>query len=163
MRAGVLLGLPVEGVDFRGSSVAEQERRIVGCQAEPDIPKTSLPEVFQIGHALQFLIANAHSHYRRLILFVQEGNILSVFRPIGKTHGDLRDLPPLLRFKIEEHQATGIEWHRSDITPIGRPAGRVKADRLGEGGNLMSADLQYADAAVAIGRAVAEGESCSVG
>ena len=55
--------LPVESVDFLGARVAKQKRGIIGSHAEPDIPKTCLPEVLQIGHPLQLAVANTHSHH----------------------------------------------------------------------------------------------------
>jgi hypothetical protein len=55
--------LPIESVDFLCAGVPKQKRGIIGSHAEPDTPKTCLPEVFQIGHPLQLAVANAHSHH----------------------------------------------------------------------------------------------------
>jgi len=56
-RRALIRDLPIEGVDFLGAGVAEQKRRVVGGQAEPDIVETCLPEVFQVGHSLDLVIA----------------------------------------------------------------------------------------------------------
>jgi hypothetical protein len=56
-RRALVRDLPIEGVDFLGAGVAEQKRRVVGGQAEPDIVETCLPEVLQVGHSLDLVIA----------------------------------------------------------------------------------------------------------
>ena len=56
-RRALIRDLPIEGVDFLGAGVAEQKRRVVGGQAEPDIVETCLPEVLQVGHSLDLVIA----------------------------------------------------------------------------------------------------------
>src|SRR4029077_19364266 len=94
---------------------------------EPDIPEACLPEVFQVSHPLDLAVANAYSHHRRLVLLVQEIDIVAVFRPVGKTAGYFRDLSPLLGDKVEKHKAAGGERHGDEIASIGRPAARIKA------------------------------------
>src|ERR1700733_5656955 len=122
-----LRSLPVERVNFLSAGVAKQEGRIVGSHTEPDPPEAGLPEVFQVGHSLDLVVANAYSHHRWLVLLVQEVNIVAVFRPVGKPTGYFRDLSPLLSGRVEKHKAAGGERHGDDVASIGRPAGRIKA------------------------------------
>jgi len=51
---------------------------------EPEAKVAGLPKVFQVGHPLKLAIANADSHYRRLVLPMQEVNTVAALQPVGK-------------------------------------------------------------------------------
>lgn len=71
-----LFRAPVEGVYLLGAGVAKQERRIIRSHTEPNAPIPCLTKMPQIDDGLDFVISDVNSHYRRMIFFVQEINVV---------------------------------------------------------------------------------------
>ncbi len=80
-RRALIRDLPIESVDFLGAGVAEQKRRVVGGQAEPDIVETCLPEVLQVGHSRAAYSSTTVPRSRRLWLTARRfGRVPSLSR-----------------------------------------------------------------------------------
>jgi hypothetical protein len=99
-----LLSFPIEGVDFLGAGVAEKEGGVIGRETQPDTEEAGLAEVFQVGDAFDFVVAEADPHYCGIVFLVQEVNVVVVLRPVGEAQGYLRNLFPFLSGKIEKHE-----------------------------------------------------------
>ena len=64
--------LPIEGVDFLRTGVAEQKRGIVRSQTEPPAKITGHPEALQVHNLLHFAIADSDSECRWIVRSAQK-------------------------------------------------------------------------------------------
>src|SRR5579863_3527584 len=93
----LLRRLPVEGVDFLGTDVAQRERRIVGGKSGPraERPGSQPPQVLQAAHTLQLVVADAETVERPLASDIAvKVEVLSVPRPIYITNRHLGPVSP---------------------------------------------------------------------
>src|SRR5271166_3897399 len=95
---------PVEGVDILGSSVAEQQRRIVRRKSQPTTPEAGKDKILQVHRSFSLAVAEANPDHSSAHIG-KSINPLSVLRPTQPAERALGKLRPFLSLEIKPQQS----------------------------------------------------------
>src|SRR5262249_299953 len=107
------------------ADVTDDQRRAVWCHSTPFTPlREEPPDGLQAYNSNNLSVS--HPNPKKSGISVErsvEAYIFAVRRPCHVAEGShfVRDLAPLLRRQIEEHQFLVVGTERNYVTPIGRP------------------------------------------
>jgi len=122
------MGTQLDGVEFLCAEIAEREERAVGSESRPN-PHGSKSRtlVLKVREGFGRAVADANADDRHA-LNVDHGQESVVADPFGISERALRQLPPVTRLEVIQHQPAGACADSGQITTGWR---KTPSDSLG--------------------------------